>query len=90
MLPAGRRSRRRDHCHAETRLSSPYPLLHVRLVLPAPVGKKSKGAFETAVPLVQEHLKGTCVECGLCAERCPFGVDVVANMQEAVRLFEKT
>lgn len=30
----------------------------------------------------------SCVECGLCVERCPFGVDVVANMREAARLFE--
>lgn len=93
-------------------------------------------AVESAVPLVQEHLRGTCiycghclpcpsvvdipringlvaaaesgvsenlrkaydstpvrasacVECGLCAERCPFGVDVVANMLKAQRLFEQ-
>jgi predicted aldo/keto reductase-like oxidoreductase len=29
-----------------------------------------------------------CVECGECLERCPFDVDVVAKMQEAVALFE--
>lgn len=29
-----------------------------------------------------------CIECGLCVERCPFGVDVIAKMREAVRLFE--
>lgn len=29
-----------------------------------------------------------CVECGDCVERCPFGVDVIAKMREAVELFE--
>jgi predicted aldo/keto reductase-like oxidoreductase len=29
-----------------------------------------------------------CVACGECLERCPFSVDVVAKMQEAVALFE--
>lgn len=28
-----------------------------------------------------------CVECGACTDRCPFGVDVVANMKRAVALF---
>ena len=29
-----------------------------------------------------------CVECGQCVERCPFGVDVIEQMQQAVNLFE--
>lgn len=29
-----------------------------------------------------------CTECGACTPRCPFGVDVVARMREAVALFE--
>lgn len=29
-----------------------------------------------------------CTECGACTKRCPFGVDVVANMQRAVAVFE--
>jgi len=29
-----------------------------------------------------------CTECGLCEERCPFGVEVIAKMQKAVKLFE--
>lgn len=28
-----------------------------------------------------------CIECGSCEERCPFGVPVMANMQQAVKLF---
>lgn len=28
-----------------------------------------------------------CTGCGACTERCPFGVDVVAKMQEAASLF---
>ena len=29
-----------------------------------------------------------CVECGICLERCPFDVDIIDNMREAVTLFE--
>jgi predicted aldo/keto reductase-like oxidoreductase len=29
-----------------------------------------------------------CIECGDCAERCPFGVDVVERIRHAARLFE--
>lgn len=29
-----------------------------------------------------------CVECGICVERCPFGVDIMARLREAVTLFE--
>ena len=29
-----------------------------------------------------------CIECGACTERCPFGVDVIPKMQQAVELFE--
>jgi len=29
-----------------------------------------------------------CTECGACTARCPFGVDVVAKMRQAVQLFE--
>ena len=32
-----------------------------------------------------EATASACVECGECAERCPFGVDVIAGMQEAAR-----
>jgi predicted aldo/keto reductase-like oxidoreductase len=30
-----------------------------------------------------------CVECGVCMERCPFDVDIIAKMREAVALFEE-
>ena len=30
-----------------------------------------------------------CTECGVCMERCPFGVDVIANMKQAVEIFGK-
>ena len=29
-----------------------------------------------------------CIECGLCVERCPFGVDAILKMRQAVELFE--
>ena len=30
-----------------------------------------------------------CTECGVCLERCPFGVDVISNMNRAVDIFGK-
>ncbi|MFC1715814.1 aldo/keto reductase [Candidatus Poribacteria bacterium] len=30
---------------------------------------------------------GECLQCGDCMERCPFEVDVIANMEQAVELF---
>ena len=30
-----------------------------------------------------------CIECGVCMERCPFGVDIPAKMQEAATAFEE-
>jgi predicted aldo/keto reductase-like oxidoreductase len=30
-----------------------------------------------------------CTECGVCTKRCPFGVDVVLRMQQAVEVFER-
>jgi predicted aldo/keto reductase-like oxidoreductase len=29
-----------------------------------------------------------CTECGACMERCPFGVDAIAKMRQAVEWFE--
>jgi hypothetical protein len=31
-----------------------------------------------------------CTECGECVERCPFDVDIVAKIREAVELFESS
>lgn len=33
-------------------------------------------------------LASECTECGACVQRCPFGVDVVENMQRAAQLFD--
>ena len=30
-----------------------------------------------------------CIQCGSCMERCPFDVDVISKMEQAVELFEK-
>ncbi len=29
-----------------------------------------------------------CMECGICEQRCPFGVSIIRNMKEAVAVFE--
>ncbi len=34
-----------------------------------------------------EHNAGECIECGLCMKNCPFGVDIIKKMKQAVRLF---
>ena len=30
-----------------------------------------------------------CIQCDICVERCPFGVDIIANMTRAVDIFGK-
>ncbi len=37
--------------------------------------------------LALDHRADECTECGACSARCPFGVDVEANMREARKLF---
>ena len=36
-------------------------------------------------PTVSEN----CIECGLCMDNCPFGVDIIGKMKEAAKLFGK-
>ena len=36
-------------------------------------------------PIVEIAL--TCTECGVCMERCPFGVDVVSIMKTITEIF---
>jgi len=47
-------------------------------------------AMSDAVTAAYEALPvkaSACTECGSCTEQCPFGVDVIANMQRAVEVF---
>ena len=34
-----------------------------------------------------EHHADECVECGLCMKNCPFGVDIINKMKQAVKIF---
>jgi len=34
-----------------------------------------------------EHQASECIECGLCMKNCPFGVDIINKMKQAVKLF---
>jgi predicted aldo/keto reductase-like oxidoreductase len=36
-----------------------------------------------------ENLAGSCSECGVCLERCPFDVDVVAKLREINEYFRE-
>ena len=54
-----------------------------------------------STPMAQQHLTdevraaygaleakaSDCTKCGACKERCPFGVDVTAKMEQAVAVF---
>ncbi|MDY2736204.1 aldo/keto reductase [Intestinibacter sp.] len=35
------------------------------------------------------HHASECIECGLCMDNCPFGVDIIGKMKEAAKLFGK-
>jgi hypothetical protein len=45
-------------------------------------GEEVRAAYRTA-----EVSSSACTACGVCEERCPFGVPVVQRMQRAVELF---
>jgi len=34
-----------------------------------------------------EHHASECIECGSCMKNCPFGVDIINKMKQAVKLF---
>ncbi|MPM15303.1 hypothetical protein SDC9_61671 [bioreactor metagenome] len=36
---------------------------------------------------VLSHHAGECIACGSCVKNCPFGVDVIGKMKQAVQLF---
>ena len=48
-----------------------------------PVAEELQAAYD-ALPVQAS----ACTECGVCVERCPFGVDAVSKMRQAVELFE--
>ncbi|SHF70791.1 hypothetical protein SAMN02746089_02423 [Caldanaerobius fijiensis DSM 17918] len=34
-----------------------------------------------------KHHASECIECGICMKNCPFGVDIIKKMKQAVKLF---
>ncbi|WAG59345.1 4Fe-4S binding protein [Clostridium estertheticum] len=34
-----------------------------------------------------EHHASECIKCGACMKNCPFGVDIINKMNQAVKLF---
>ncbi|WP_195270455.1 aldo/keto reductase [Eubacterium sp. 1001713B170207_170306_E7] len=54
------------------------------------VARQHKGRIPGATAEHYKALKAhgsDCIECGSCVKRCPFGVDVIRNMQEASGIF---
>lgn len=49
-------------------------------------GGRIPGATAEHYKALEAHASD-CIECGSCLKRCPFGVDVMANMQEARAVF---
>jgi predicted aldo/keto reductase-like oxidoreductase len=47
------------------------------------VSDEMKGKYDAIA-----HKASACIQCGACMKRCPFGVDVISNMERAVALFE--
>jgi predicted aldo/keto reductase-like oxidoreductase len=39
-------------------------------------------------PTLSDAASAVGVECGVCVERCPFDVDILAKMREAATVFE--
>jgi hypothetical protein len=51
----------------------------------------AQGGMSRGLRLAYDALSArasACTECGACAERCPFGVDVISAMRRAVEQFE--
>ncbi|UCB52508.1 MAG: aldo/keto reductase [Candidatus Zixiibacteriota bacterium] len=48
------------------------------------------GRIRTARGDLEDHSgqASACTECGVCMERCPFGVDVISEMKKAAELLE--
>lgn len=53
------------------------------------LGKAQDGLPETVREhyAALSHSAGECVRCGACEKRCPFGVKVIENMEQAQKLF---
>ena len=44
---------------------------------------------EVGVQFTRRPAKASnCIECEMCLERCPFGVDIIGKMRRAVEVFE--
>jgi len=72
-------------CDTSDNLDADYKALRQKINFYYP------GRIRTA----RAHIKGLstkaseCTECGACMERCPFEVDVIAKMKQAVKIFEE-
>lgn len=49
-------------------------------------GQQQQFAAKAQYTALDAH-GGDCIACGVCMQRCPFGVDVISRMQNAVERF---
>jgi predicted aldo/keto reductase-like oxidoreductase len=36
-----------------------------------------------------EHHANECIECELCIKNCPFGLDIINKIKQAIKVFDK-
>lgn len=68
-------------CPAGIDIAAIHQLYHEALYVDKAVALEAYGRLE--------HVASDCIACGQCAQRCPFQVDVVANMEACARLLEQ-
>lgn len=71
-----------DHC-----LPCPSGIAVGRITRLLDSAKSGRAVILRVEYLSLERGAEECIECGDCMKRCPFGVNVVANMREARRIF---
>lgn len=42
---------------------------------------------QNVVTTVVHEALDNCLKCGSCMKRCPFDVDIMANMEKAIKIF---
>lgn len=70
-------------CPSEIDIAAVTKLLDIAALDEDNVPQNIRGQYK-----LQENKASACIACGDCEERCPFGVQVIDNMEHAVSIFE--